>query len=129
MSQKKTGGKTSLWKRFFLQSYSSAIVAIILLIFIFSVFTDAFLTPFNLFNLSRTAAVYAFIGASQLILMVIGDMNLGIGACGALSTVVMGTLITKFGLPILPAVLMAVLVSVLCGLMIGLLVVKMKLNP
>lgn len=61
--------------------------------------------------------------------MVIGDMNLGIGACGALSTVVMGTLITKFGLPILPAVLMAVLVSVLCGLMIGLLVVKMKLNP
>lgn len=129
MSQKKTGGKISLWKRFFLQSYSSAIVAIILLIFIFSVFTDAFLTPFNLFNLSRTAAVYAFIGASQLILMVIGDMNLGIGACGALSTVVMGTLITKFGLPILPAVLMAVLVSVLCGLMIGLLVVKMKLNP
>ena len=95
MSQKKTGGKISLWKRFFLQSYSSAIVAIILLIFIFSVFTDAFLTPFNLFNLSRTAAVYAFIGASQLILMVIGDMNLGIGACGALSTVVMGTLITN----------------------------------
>lgn len=47
MSQKKTGGKISLWKRFFLQSYSSAIVAIILLIFIFSVFTDAFLTPFN----------------------------------------------------------------------------------
>ena len=43
MSQKKTGGKISLWKRFFLQSYSSAIVAIILLIFIFSVFTDAFL--------------------------------------------------------------------------------------
>lgn len=85
--------------------------------------------PIYLFNLSRTAAVYAFIGASQLILMVIGDMNLGIGACGALSTVVMGTLITKFGLPILPAVLMAVLVSVLCGLMIGLLVVKMKLNP
>ena len=97
MSQKKTGGKISLWKRFFLQSYSSAIVAIILLIFIFSVFTDAFLTPFNLFNLSRTAAVYAFIGASQLILMVIGDMNLGIGACGALSTVVMGTLITNLG--------------------------------
>ena len=29
MSQKKTGGKISLWKRFFLQSYSSAIVAII----------------------------------------------------------------------------------------------------
>ena len=52
MSQKKTGGKISLWKRFFLQSYSSAIVAIILLIFIFSVFTDAFLTPFYIFPLT-----------------------------------------------------------------------------
>lgn len=126
---KKNGNQVPLWKRFFLQSYSSAITAIVILVFIFSVFTKAFLTPFNIFNLSRTAAVYAFIGASQLILMVIGDMNLGIGACGALSTVVMGTLITEYGVPTVPAVLAALLVSAVCGLVIGLLVVKLKLNP
>ena len=131
MGAKRETGKNhvSLFKRFFLQSYSSAIVAIVILVFIFSVFTKAFLTPFNIFNLSRTASVYAFIGAAQLILMVIGDMNLGIGACGALSTVVMGTLITEFGVPTLPAVLAALLLSALCGLVIGLLVVKLKLNP
>ncbi len=128
--QKKPEKKTvPVLKRFFLQSYSSAIVAIVILVFIFSVFTDAFLTSFNIFNLSRTASVYAFIGASQLILMVIGDMNLGIGACGALSTVIMGTLITDFGVPTIPAVLAALLVSAVCGLVIGLLVVKLKLNP
>ena len=70
------------------------------------------LTPFNLFNTPEPLLFMLFIGASQLILMVIGDMNLGIGACGALSTSCnRGTVITKFGLPILPAVLMAVLVS------------------
>ena len=125
----KKGNHVPLWKQFFLQSYSSAITAIVILVFIFSVFTKAFLTPFNIFNLSRTAAVYAFIGASQLILMVIGDMNLGIGACGALSTVVMGTLITEYGVPTVPAVLAALVVAAVCGLVIGLLVVKLKLNP
>lgn len=119
----------SIFKRFFLQSYSSAIAAIIILVTIFSVFTNAFLTPFNIFNLSRTASVYAFIGASQLILMVIGDMNLGIGACGALSTVVMGTLMTTYRLPALLAVIFALVLSSICGLVIGLLVVKLKLNP
>lgn len=127
--KEKNQNHVPLLKRFFLQSYSSAIAAIVILVFIFSVFTKAFLTPFNIFNLSRTASVYAFIGASQLILMVIGDMNLGIGACGALSTVVMGTLITEMGVSTIPAVLAALAVSAVCGFVIGLLVVKLKLNP
>lgn len=118
-----------VWKRFFMQSYSSAITAIIVLIVIFSVTTTSFLTPYNLFNLSRTAAIYGFIGGSQLILMVIGDMNLGIGAVGALTTVVMGTLMTDVGVPTIPAVLACLITSALCGLIIGLMVVKLRLSP
>ncbi len=129
LSSSGNGSKTSLPKRFFLQSYSSAIVAVIILVAVFTIFTDAFLTPFNIFNLSRTAAVYSFIGAAQLILMVIGDMNLGIGGCGALCTVVMGTLMANYGVGTFPSVLAALAVSALCGLVIGLLVVKLNLNP
>ena len=59
-------------KRFFLEPYSSAVVAIALLFLVFSVFTDSFLSRYNLFNLSRTAAIYAFIAAAQLMVAVIG---------------------------------------------------------
>lgn len=121
--------KIPLFKKFFLQSYSSAVVAIVILVLIFTLFTDSFMTSFNIFNLSRTAAVYAFIGASQLILMVIGDMNLGIGACGALSTVVMGTLMADYSWGTVPSILVALAISAVCGLIIGLLVVKLNLNP
>jgi ribose transport system permease protein len=118
-----------LLKRYFLQSYSSAITAIVILVLVFTIFTDSFLTAFNIYNLSRTAAVYAFIAAAQVIVMVIGDMNLAIGAVGALSTVVMGTLIQDYGFSTLPAVLVALAFSIVCGLITGLLVVKLNLNP
>jgi ribose transport system permease protein len=101
----------------------------VILVLVFTIFTDSFLTAFNIYNLSRTAAVYAFIAAAQVIVMVIGDMNLAIGAVGALSTVVMGTLIQDYGFSTLPAVLVALAFSIVCGLITGLLVVKLNLNP
>ena len=119
----------SIWKRFFLQSYSSAIVAIVVLVAIFAFTTDSFLTTYNIFNLSRTAAIYGFIGASQLILMVIGDMNLGIGGVGAMTTVFMGSLMVDFGVPMPVAVLACLLLSALCGWIIGAMVVKLRLSP
>lgn len=121
--------KMSFWKRFFLQSYSSAIVAIVVLIVIFAISSDSFLSPYNIFNLSRTAAIYAFIGASQLIVMVIGDMNLGIGGVGALSTVVMGSLMTDMGVPLVPSIVACLLVAVLIGAINGLLIIRLRLSP
>ena len=128
-SQSLQGNRIPLLKRFFLRSYSSAIAAIVVLVVIFAVTSDSFLSIYNIFNLSRTAAIYAFIGAAQLILMVIGDMNLGIGGVGALSTVVMGSLMVDYGVPTLPAVIICLLVAALIGLIIGLLIIKLRLNP
>lgn len=119
----------SFMKRFFLQSYSSAIVAVIVLVAIFSISSDAFLSTYNIYILSRTAAIYGFIGASQLIVMVIGDMNLGIGGVGALTSVIMGTLIVDFGIGAWPSVLIGLLCSAFFGALTGLMVVRLRLNP
>ena len=126
-----TGGvqQVSLVKRFFLQSYSSAIVAFVLLFVIFSVFTGSFLSQYNLFNLSRTAAIYAFIAAAQLWVAVIGGMNLAVGATGALCTVVMGELMQNMGWATLPTILVTILVGALCGVVNGWLINKLKLQP
>ena len=126
--QKNGRQKGNFLTRFFLQSYSSAITACILLILVFSVFTDSFLTSFNLFNLSRTAAIYGFIAGAQLMVAVIGGMNLSVGAVGALSCVAAGICMQNLGMGSIPAIIVTLLVGALCGLINGFLVVKLRLS-
>lgn len=115
-------------KKFFLQSYSSAIVAIVILVLIFSLGTDSFLTQYNLFNISRTAAIYAFIAGAQLMVVVIGGMNLAVGAVGALSSVVLGICVQDLGLSITVSVIIALLVGAFCGFLNGFLIAKLRLS-
>lgn len=115
-------------KRFFLQSWSSAIVAIVLLVIVFSVTTESFLSSYNLFNLSRTATLYAFIAGAQLMVAVIGGMNLAVGAVGALSSVILGILLQDMGMNTGLAVFITICVGLLCGVVNGILVVKLKLS-
>lgn len=127
----KTGGATkgSILKRFFLRSYSSAVGAAVLLVLIFSVFTDSFLSSYNLFNLSRTVASYGFIASAQLMVAVIGGMNLAVGAVGALATVISGLLMQNLGLPTILVVPLTVMAGLLCGWLNGLLITRLKLAP
>lgn len=115
-------------KRFFLQSWSSAIVAIILLIIAFSFTTNSFLSSYNLFNLSRTSTLYAFIAGAQLMVAVIGGMNLAVGSVGALSSVVLGILLQNVGLSIPSAVIITICTGLVCGVINGILVVKLRLS-
>lgn len=115
-------------KRFFLQSWSSAIVAIVLLVIAFSATTSSFLSSYNLFNLSRTSTIYAFIAGAQLMVAVIGGMNLAVGSVGALSSVVLGILLQDVGMSIPLAVIITICMGLLCGMLNGVLVVRLKLS-
>ena len=130
MQKKETSTRSfgNSMKKFFLQSWSSSVVAIVLLVVIFAITTSAFLTQYNLFNLSRTAAVYAFIAGAQLMVAVIGGMNLAVGAVGALSSVILGLTIQDLGLSTPVAILVTLLVGAACGFINGFLVVKLKLS-
>lgn len=123
------GKQMSPLKRFFMEPYSSAVVAIALLFLVFSIFTSSFLSQYNLFNLSRTSSIYAFIAAAQLMVAVIGGMNLAVGAVGSLCTVLMGEMMQNLGWATFPTVIATILVGGLCGLINGFLINKLKLQP
>jgi len=137
MSNEKNEPKTTMYgekrvsplKRFFLQPYSSAVVAIVLLFLIFSVFTDSFLSQYNMFNLSRTAAIYGFIAAAQLMVAVIGGMNLCVGSVGSLCTVFMGAMMQNVHMATFPTVILTILIGGVCGIVNGFLINKLKLQP
>ena len=118
-------------KKHFSSFYKSGniglIFASIILIVILS-FTEGFLTPFNLFNLGRNLAIYSIIGLAQAMVLIIGDLNLSIGAIGGLSIVTVGYFLVELKTSSFVAVIAALFVGILCGLINGVITAKGKIN-
>jgi len=104
------------------------VVATLILLGVLSVFSDSFLTPFNLYTTARTLSLYAFIGLSQAIVLVVGDMNLSVGAIGGLSTITVGYFIEIQGYPGWLAVILALIVGMICGALNGVVTAKFGIN-
>jgi ribose transport system permease protein len=107
---------------------ASAIVATTALFLVFSVATQNFLTPFNQFNVWRAASQNVFIALGQAMVVIIGGMNLSLGAIGGLTVVVIGHSIEVLGLNPAVAVLLGLAAGALCGLFNGFFIARFKLN-
>jgi ribose transport system permease protein len=120
--------KTNLFRRIVNRSESGIVLAAVILFIIFSRASDSFLSAYNIFNISRTLALYMFIALSQAIVVVVGGMNLSVGAIGGLTTITTGYLLSELGLPGWLAVLAALLVGLAAGTVNGLIITKFKIN-
>lgn len=112
----------------FKRSDTSVVLATVILFLIFTVSNSSFLTPFNLFNVFRTAAQYVFVALGQAVVIVVGGMNLSLGAIGGLAVVVAGTGMDKMGLSPWLVVPVALLVGIACGALNGFIIIKSRLN-
>ncbi len=106
----------------------SVVLATIALFVIFSLGSESFLTQYNLFNMGRTASLYVFVAVGQAIVIVIGGMNLSLGAIGGLSVVLAGTAMQDAGLDPILAFAIALAVGMVAGLFNGLIIVRLRLN-
>ena len=91
------------------------VVAAISLFAILSIFSDNFLTAYNMYTIGRTLSLYAFIGLAQAVVLVIGDMNLSAGAIGGLATITAGYLMDIKGYQGWIAILAAIAVGIIAG--------------
>lgn len=110
------------------RSEVTVILAVALLTLVFTVFSDSFLTGYNLFNMGRTAAIYIFIAIGQALVVIVGGMNLSLGYIGGMVVVAAGFSMEKLGLPPLVAVLIGLAVGLLAGLVNGVIITALKLN-
>jgi ribose transport system permease protein len=95
---------------------------------IFIVSADGFLNRVTIFGLSRTVAVTAVIGLSQMVVLGIGQMNLAVGAIGGMVGVFTGWLMQSIGLPVWAAVIVALLFAAFVGFINGLIITKTGIN-
>ena len=115
-------------KKIFARSEVTVIMAAAALFLIFSMFSDSFLTAYNLFNVSRTAAIYIFIALGQAMVVIVGGMNLSLGQIGGLTVVISGYCMHMLGLPPIVAVIAGISVGLVTGFVNGFVMTKLKLN-
>jgi len=116
-----------------------AVVALVLLLILFSASTPAFLTANNLTILAKHVAITAILAIGMTFVVLTGGIDLSVGSVAGLAGMVAGALLTR-GLffsgmqhPLYPGVfavvLLALCVGALVGLLNGLLVVRLGVAP
>lgn len=88
--------------------------------------SDVFLQPKNLANLSRSFAWLAIVAFGQSLVIIIGGIDLSVGATMALAGLLAGRCM-QLGLPVALAILVGVLVGAVIGWVNGILVARFRL--
>lgn len=119
--------KNKLLTLFITRSEASVIAATLILFFVFAS-SKGFLSGYNVFNVARTSALFIFIALGQSMVILIGGMNISLGAIGGLSVVCLGYSIEVLHINPVLAVFITIILGSLLGAINGLIVTKFKLN-
>ncbi|RKD33183.1 sugar ABC transporter permease [Thermohalobacter berrensis] len=94
-------------------------IALIGIMLIFSVLSDVFLTPRNLSILFLQTAHIAILACGVVLVIVAGHIDLSIGAVVGLTGAIVAILQAKFGLGVVPAIIITLGVGALIGIWQG----------
>jgi ribose transport system permease protein len=90
--------------------------------------SDTFLSPYTMFIISRQIAFSILIALSQAVCLVVGGMNLSVGAIGSMATVILGLCFQNLAWNAWLAVPVTLLFGVASGAINGLIITRLKIN-
>lgn len=120
---------TSLMKRFWQWEASGVLVALIVLIIAVSLYTDRFLTPFNGQVLARQVSFVGMVALGQTMVLLIGGIDLSVGAAAGLCGIIAGVLLTKLGVHPYLVLPLTMMFGMGLGLINGGIIAGLRLNP
>ncbi len=104
------------------------IICVLLIIGVFlSLLSDKFLTSSNLISVMRQISINVYIALGMTLVIILGGIDLSVGAIVALTGTVTVGLIVNTGLPIAAAIAIGLLIGVVCGFISGTMVAEFKL--
>ncbi|WP_299085691.1 ABC transporter permease [uncultured Ruegeria sp.] len=106
----------------------SAVATLLILIFIFSLSSSAFLSVNNGLTVLLQTSVIGLLAIGMTMVIITGGIDLSVGSILALSGVITGLTI-KAGVPVPPAMMLGVLTGAACGFVNGLVIAKMRITP
>jgi len=102
--------------------------AALILFGVIALVSDTFLSSYTMFILARQIAFFTLIALGQAVCLVVGGMNLSVGAIGSICTVALGLALANAGLSGWIAVPLALLCGAIAGLANGILIVKLRID-
>ena len=125
----KTKSKPSLVKRFWRWEASGILVALAALVIVLSFATDNFLSPYNAVVVSRQAAFVGLVALGQTLVLLVGGIDLSVGAAAGLSAIVGALMLTAAGINPYLIIPLTMLFGASLGLINGVFVAGLRLNP
>ena len=104
------------------------VIVTVILFIVLTIRSDGFLTYFNLSNILRNVSLWVIIALAQALVLVIGGMNLSIGAIGALTATTVGYFMEVLHMPGTVAIIAAIIVGLIAGFFNGIVIIKTGLN-
>jgi ribose transport system permease protein len=99
------------------------------LVVIAAALSGSFLRPNNLLNILRQASPLAVVAMGQTLVILIGGIDVSVGAVVSLTTVIGGSVMANNDAMILPTVLVCLLVGLVVGVIHYLLIVRVGTDP
>jgi ribose transport system permease protein len=120
--------KTSPRKLLEIVGENGFIIIFIVWVIFLSLTTDTFLKSQNIFTVLRQAAIVSIVAIGEMLVMLLGGMDVSLAALLGFSGIVSVSLMVNFGVPPVLAGLASFLVGGLIGFLNGVLVTKVKIN-
>jgi ribose transport system permease protein len=109
-------------------SWAGLAAILVVLVVIMSFASGTFLSEFNMFVIFRSVATAVLIGAAQMTVLSIGQMNLSVGGIGGLAAITSGGIMDAMGLPVWAAIGGGLACGAACGAVNGIIVAKTGIN-
>ena len=129
IAQKNERRQASLISRFWGWEASGVMVALTILVLALSLATDNFLSSFNVSLVIRTAAFVGLVALGQTLVLLVGGIDLSVGAGAGLSAIVGAIALTQWGLHPWLVIPFTMAFGFFLGAINGVFVAGLKLNP
>ncbi|HUX21699.1 MAG TPA: sugar ABC transporter permease [Spirochaetia bacterium] len=131
-AKEKSDNKKSIWARTFGSMNPGqlgslpVLIGLVLIAIVFQIANSNFLTPLNLTNLMVQISAIGTMSVGVVLILLLGEIDLSIGAVSGFSAAVMAVLSVKVGLPGFLAVLLGIATGSVIGLFQGAWITKLK---
>lgn len=124
-----TRSSSGLVTRFWQWEASGVLVALVVLTAVLALVTDNFLTTYNISVVTRQAAFVGLVALGQTLVLLVGGIDLSVGAAAGLSAIVGSLLLTSLGIHPYAVLPLTMLFGMGLGLLNGFFVAFLRLNP
>jgi ribose transport system permease protein len=123
------GGAPSLLARFRKWEASGVLAALMVLVVVLALATDAFLSQYNISVVARQASFVGLVALGQTLVLLIGGIDLSVGAAAGLSAIFGSILLTQTGIHPYAVLPITCLFGMMLGCINGFFVAVLRLNP